>query len=103
MHVSFADPRLALIETHRAAETALPFAVISTARTRLSVLRASPDFGTLVKWRSFGLPKDAVFPGQHAVRVDEMWEMTIAFEQDSEPRSLVLSVNEIRMAGGVVR
>lgn len=102
MDVSFADPNLELLETHRAAETALPFAVISTARARLSILRASPDFATLLKWRSFGLAQDAVMPGQHSVRVHEKWEMTILFENNQGPCSVVLSVNEVAMAGGAI-
>ena len=103
MRVSFADPKLELIETHRAAETALPFAVISTARVRLSILRASPDFGTLIKWRSFGLAQDAQLPGRHSVRVHEKWEMAISFEEAGEPQSVILSVDEIAVVGGATQ
>lgn len=94
MDVSFADERLGLIETHRAAETHLPYAVISTARARLSILRASPDLATLRSWRSFGLSPTAELPGMHTVRINEKWHMTIKFENDDRPRSVVLEVAE---------
>ena len=102
MHVSFANKQLELIETHRAGETALPVPVISLARNRLSILRASPDFGTLLSWRSFGLAQDAILPGRHEVSVSGNWKMAIAFEDGNEPRSIILAVNEMALSRGRV-
>lgn len=99
MDVRFQEPQLALIETTRAAETSLPVAVIGTARKRLAVLRAAPDFDTLIKWQSFGLPKGAVLPGVHGIRVANDWEMMISFKQAREPVSVILSVDEVAKSG----
>jgi len=97
MDVRFLEPRLALIETQLAAETDLPFDVIGTARRRLAILRAAPDFNTLIKWRSFGLSLGAVLPGIHSIMVANDWEMTISFENKGEPISVILSVNDVKM------
>ncbi|MEL7454451.1 MAG: hypothetical protein AAGJ50_13875 [Pseudomonadota bacterium] len=94
MEVRFGEPMLALIETGQAAETKLPVGVIATARRRLAVLRAAPDFETLQNWRSFGLSDEAVFPGECVIKVGNDWEMMISFEQEGRPVSVVLSVRE---------
>jgi plasmid maintenance system killer protein len=62
-------------------------------------LRAAPDFATLLKWRSFGLPHGAALPGVHAIRVANDWEMMIAFKQEQEPVSVILSVDEVAKQG----
>lgn len=94
MDVRFDEPILALIETGRAAETNLPVAVIGTARRRLSIMRAAPDFETLRDWKSFGLPADAKFPGEHSIRVANDWEIMVSFKCEGQPISVVLSVRE---------
>lgn len=102
MKVRFGESVFELIETARAAETRLPVAVIGTARRRLAVLRAAPDFITLINWQSFGLPRSAVMPGTYSIQVANDWEMTISFENDGEPLSVILSVHEAirgRIAG----
>lgn len=102
MDVHFGDSILALIETGKAAETRLPVAVLSTARRRLAVLRAAPDFETLLKWRSFGLPKSAQLPGTHTIRVTSDWNMEISFEIEGRPEAVIVSVHEAirgRVAG----
>lgn len=95
MDVRFGEPSLALLETGLAAETRLPVGVIRTARRRLAVMRAAPDFDTLRSWKSFGLAKEATFPGEHAISITNNWEMMISFEQESQPVSVVLSVREV--------
>lgn len=99
MDVRFREPRFELIETHRAAETELPFGVIGTARKRIAVLRAAPDFATLLKWRSFGLAQGAASPGTHSIQVANDWEMMISFEEEGKPISVILSVNEVANLG----
>lgn len=101
MDVRFADPRLELIETDRAAETTLPFAVISSARTKLRILRAAPDCQTLLNWRSFGLAQGAAFPGTHPIHISDKWRMFIDFKEDKEPCSTVMSVQELAISGAV--
>lgn len=90
----FGEPRLQMIETAAAAETRLPVAVIATARRKLAVIRAAPDFDTLRNWKSFGLSAGAKFPGEHSVWVASDWEMMISFKQEGQPVSVVLSVHE---------
>ncbi|WP_260599748.1 hypothetical protein [Sphingomonas endolithica] len=102
MEVSFADPQLELIETHRAAETSLPFAVISTARARLSIIRASPDLVTLRQWRSFGLAPNAELPGQHSVPITDKWLMTVRFDNLEGPRTVVIAIKKIEPSGEVL-
>ena len=57
MHIEFADKKLALIETDRAAETRLPISDITSCRNKLVVLRAAPDERTLRKWTSLHYEK----------------------------------------------
>lgn len=94
MDVRFGEQSLALIETGQAAETKLPVGVIGTARRRLAIMRAAPDFDTLRNWKSFGLSSEAKLPGRHAIMIANDWEMMISFEQDGKPVSVVLSVRE---------
>lgn len=103
MDIRFGEPRLALIETQRAAETDLPFGVIGTARRRLAIIRAAPDFGTLLNWRSFGLSVGAELPGKHCIQVANDWEMMISFEEQGKPVSVILSVDEVKSGGRAAR
>lgn len=102
MDLRFGEPRLELIETTRAAETGLPVAVIGIARKRLAVLRASPDFDTLKKWRSFGLSDEVELPGVHTLWVASNWVMMISFEDVGEPRAVLLTVSEVAARGRAV-
>lgn len=99
MDLRFDEPRLELIETTRAAESGLPVVVIEIARKRLAVMRASPDFETLIKWQSFGLSSQAIMPGVHTIWVASNWEMMISFENFGEPRAVILSVSEVASRG----
>ncbi len=94
MDIKFATEKLGLIETARAGETQLPFSVIATARDRLAVLRAAPNFETLTRWKSFGLASTATCPGGQVIPIAERWGMDISFLNENEDRSIINAVEE---------
>lgn len=94
MDVKFATEQLGLIETARAGETQLPFSVIATARDRLAVLRAAPDFATLMRWKSFGLTPTATCPSRQIIPIAERWGMDISFLSENEHLSIINAVEE---------
>lgn len=86
MDVRFANENLELIETARAAETGLPFGVIVAARSRLNVVRAAPDEGTLLKWKSLRYEK---FDGGNGVNgrvgLVDAWRLEVALSTAQIP------------------
>lgn len=79
MDVQFAEPRLALVETHRAAETSLPVAVIQALRHRLNIIRAANDVHTLNAWRSFRLAPELTDNGDRVILINENWRVAVQF------------------------
>jgi len=96
MEVEFDDERLALIETHRAAETRLPVAVIQSARKKLNVIRAAPDERTLRNWKSLHYEKmigsqvDA-----KSIRLNSQWRMVFRIDTNTVPPTVhVVSIED---------
>lgn len=85
MDVRFADPKLGLIETARAAETGLPFGVIAAARSRLNIVRAAPSEGTLLKWKSLRYHQLKDDPKIGRVQLVDAWAMEIALTTTQIP------------------
>jgi proteic killer suppression protein len=100
MDIEFADDRLALIETDRAADTKLPVAVIQTARLRLSMIRAAPDVRTMQNWKSLGLGLRNGSVGEHAVVVAPQWNMVLRIEEKNSGMKAVVKALEEQLQGG---
>jgi plasmid maintenance system killer protein len=85
MDVQFAESSLALVETDRAAETALPVAVIRSLRHRLHVLRAARTIDTLLCWQSCRLLPDVAADGERVILINDSWRMAVRFNGTSPP------------------
>jgi proteic killer suppression protein len=96
MDVEFVSSDLALVETDRAADTGLPVAVIHTARQRLALLRAAPDLGMLMRWKSFGYCEGPVGPtGERPVVIREEWRMWVKVDPTmSPPKAVVIDISQ---------
>lgn len=94
MEVEFRDPRLALIETERAAETKLPLAVITSARRKLILIRAAPDERTMRNWRSLHYEQlSGNRKGERSIRLNDQWRMMLDVDGRSEPaRAVILAI-----------
>lgn len=91
MEVEFRDKTLALVETDRAAETRLPFAVISSLRQKLVVLRAAPDERTLRNWKSLHYEK--MDDGDRSIRLNKQFRLIFSIDTACKPNKItVLSV-----------
>lgn len=102
MDIEFADSKLALIETDRAADTKLPVAVIHTARQRLSMIRAAPDVRTMQNWKSLGLGLRNGSAGEHAVVVTPRWSMVLHIEEKNSGMKVIVKALEEQLQGGGV-
>jgi toxin HigB-1 len=100
MDIEFADSRLALIETDRAADTKLPVAVIQTTRQRLSMIRAAPDVRTMQNWKSLGLRLRNGSAGEHAVVVAPQWNMVLRIEEKNSSMKVVVKSLEEQLQRG---
>jgi plasmid maintenance system killer protein len=93
MEVRFADHKLGLIETARAAETGLPFGVIAAARSRLNIVRAAPDESTLLKWKSLRYERIEGSNGINGwVALIDAWKLDLSLSTSQVP-NVVTVVN----------
>lgn len=99
MDIEFADNRLALIETERAADTKLPVAVIQSARQRLSIIRAAPDVRTMQNWKSLGLQARAAGTAEHLVVLAPQWAMVLGIEEKNSAMTVVVKAMEEQIRG----
>lgn len=99
MDIEFADNRLALIETERAADTKLPVAVIQSARQRLSIIRAAPDVRTMQNWKSLGLQARATDVAEHVVVLAPQWAMVLRIEEKNSAMTVVVRAMEEQVRG----
>lgn len=99
MEIEFADQRLALIETERAADTKLPVAVIQSARQRLSIIRAAPDLRTMQNWRSLGLTARASGSSEHLVVLAPQWAMVLRIEEKNSAMTVIVRAMEEQARG----
>ena len=98
MKIVFAPGTLALIESHRAAETNLPIGVIQSARIKLTALRAAPDIRTIQGWQSLGY-RSANYgsSAEHSIVVTPGWELNMHFEiEQGVTYIVVIGVRECR-------
>jgi proteic killer suppression protein len=97
MEVLYADERLAVVETDRAAiETKLPVSVIAAYRRKLVVIRAAPDERTLRNWKSLHYEKlHGDREGQRSIRINDQWRMVFTINTDRQPnRITVLAIQD---------
>jgi proteic killer suppression protein len=96
MDVEFKDPKLALIETDRAAETKFPVSVINACRQKLVVIRAAPDERTLRNWKSLHFEKlEGKRTGQRSIRLNKQWRLVFTLDNEcSPPRLTVLDIED---------
>jgi proteic killer suppression protein len=96
MDVEFKDPKLALIETNRAAETKLPVSVINACRHKLVVIRAAPDERTLRNWKSLHFEKlEGKRAGQRSIRLNKQWRLVFTLDNEcSPPKLTVLDIED---------
>lgn len=99
MEIEFADQKLALIETERAADTKLPVVVIRSARQRLSIIRAAPDVRTMQNWRSLGLRARAADSPEHLVVLAPQWAMILRIEEKKSAMTVIVSAVEEQIRG----
>ncbi len=91
MEVRFADKRLALVETDKAAKTKLPAAVIISARRKLQFIREAADERDLRAWRSLHYEKlSGDREGQRSIRLNEKWRLVFQIDNDSVPPEIVV-------------
>lgn len=96
MDVDFDDERLALIETHQAAESKLPVSVIQSARRKLAVIRAAIDERTLRNWKSLHYEKlKGARDDQRSIRLNGQWRMVFRIDTTCQPnRVAVISIED---------
>jgi proteic killer suppression protein len=89
--VEFEDKRLELIETDRAAQTKLPFAVINSARKKLSFIRDAPDEATLRKWKSLHYEQlKREREGQKSIRLNDQWRLIFRIDSSRNPPKMTI-------------
>ncbi|MCA1404663.1 hypothetical protein I6F26_10325 [Ensifer sp. IC3342] len=99
MDIEFADGRLALIETERAAGTNLPVAVIQSARQRLSIIRAAPDMRTLQNWKSLGLRTRDNDGTEHSIILTAQWALLLKIEEKNGAMKVMVKAMEEQIKG----
>lgn len=100
MLIEFSNPRVALIETDRAAETGLPVAVIQQARQRLNLIRAAPDIGTMLAWKSLGyVPENDLTKDRGAILIGQQWSLQIQIEENCIPNKLKIMTLQENVRG----
>lgn len=99
MDIEFADSRLALLETERAADTKLPVAVIQSARHRLSVMRAAPDLRTMQNWKSLGMRARGGTASGHLIMLSPQWAMVLDVEEKNGAMAVTVKAMEEQTRG----
>jgi proteic killer suppression protein len=88
MEVRYKNPRLAVIETDRAAaELKLPIAVIRAYRRKLVVIRAAPDERTLRNWKSLHYEK---YGDARSIRLNDQYRVTFDIDTSSQPNRITI-------------
>jgi proteic killer suppression protein len=91
MKLEFRPKRLALIQTDRAHELKLPFAVIKASREKLRFLADAPDERTLRNWRSLYLKKrDDIEPGLMQIKINDQYRMRFLIDTSQKPPLLTV-------------
>ena len=95
MDIEYADSKLALVETERAAETRLPHEVINSLRDKLVVIRAATDERTLRNWRSLHYEKLQRPGDQRSIRINKQWRLVFTIDTKVRPNKIrILEVED---------
>lgn len=96
MKIVFADTKLTLIETDQAHTTRLPVAVISSARRKLTALRAAPNDQTLRQWKSLHYEKlKGDREGQRSIRLNDQYRMVFELDETTTLQTVtVLAIED---------
>lgn len=98
MKIEFADPKLAVIRTDRAAaELRLPIAVIKSCRNKLIVIEDAPDERVLRNWKALKykmLQGDR--DGQREVRLNDQYRIIFILDESQAPPIFrILEIDDI--------
>lgn len=95
MDIAYADDKVALVETDRAAETRFPVEVINSLRQKLHVIRNAPDERTLRGWKSLHYEKLERPGDQRSIRINKQWRLVFTIDTSTKPnRITVLGVED---------
>lgn len=95
MDIEFRDKSLALIETHRAAETKLSVALIESLRNKLGFIRAAADERSLRNWKSLHYEKLGRSEDERSIRINKQWRLIFTINTEvSPPKITVLAVED---------
>lgn len=93
--MDFADERLRLIETVRAAETRLPVNVIQSARSKLNAIRAATDERTLRNWKSLHYEKlKGDRSNERSIRLNNKWRLVFLLDDQVIPHRVTVTAIE---------
>lgn len=91
MNITFADERLALIETDEASATKMPVGVIKSARRKLVVLRSAVDDRSLRNWKSLHYEKlKGDREGQRSIRLNDQYRLIFTLDETTDPHTITV-------------
>lgn len=87
MKIEFADPRLAVIRTDRAAvELRLPIGVIKSCRHKLLIVEAARDERVLRNWHALQYKKlQGDREGQREIRLNDQYRIVFILDESQTP------------------
>lgn len=88
MDIDFADKKLELIESDRAADTKLPIAVINSLRNKLQFLRDTPDERSIRNWRSLHYEKMA--GEERSIRINDQYRLIFTIDTARQPNKITV-------------
>jgi proteic killer suppression protein len=88
MEITYDDKKLALVETDRAFETKLPFAVIESLRTKLRFIKNTPDERSLRSWKSLNYEKYE--NGERSIRINDQYRLMFNIDTDVKPNRITV-------------
>jgi proteic killer suppression protein len=88
MDIEFADKKLELIESDRAADTKLPIAVINSLRNKLQFLRSAPDERSIRNWRSLHYEKMA--GKERSIRINDQYRLIFTVDTARQPNKITV-------------
>lgn len=90
MEIAFAEPKLALVETDRAAETRLQVALIESLRDKLVLLRSARDERVLRQWKSLHYEKLSRPGDERSIRLNKQWRLVFTIDTKVIPNKLTI-------------
>ena len=88
MEITYADKKLALVETERAFETRLPVAVVDSMRNKLRFLKNAPDERSLRNWKSLNYEKHE--NGEKSIRLNDQYRLMFNIDTQCTPNRITV-------------